>query len=44
MQFEYNESGHALAAGDALYFDANVPGGLIDPGKKPATVSCVFRG
>ncbi len=43
VQFEYDGQIYQLAAGDSVYFDANVPHRLINSFKKPAIVMCVFQ-
>jgi transcriptional regulator with XRE-family HTH domain len=43
VELEYEQQTFRLGRGDAAYFDASVNHRLINHGKKPATVICVFH-
>lgn len=43
-EFHYGNSVHELAAGDSLYFDASTPHHLINSGRVPAQILCIFQG
>lgn len=42
ISFVLGEESYNLAAGDSVYFNAEVPHGIQNPGKKEARVLCVF--
>lgn len=44
VHLEYGGKIERLKAGDSAYFDAHVEHRLINPGKRPAKVLCVFGG
>ena len=44
VDLEYAEEVHRLRAGDSAYFDAHAEHRLINRGKRPAKVLCVFGG
>lgn len=44
VSFEYDGAIHQLKQGDAAYFDAEVDHRVFNPGKREASVLCVFLG
>jgi len=44
VAFEYDGETHEMKEGDSAYFDAEVDHRVFNPGKRDASVLCVFLG